>query len=70
MGPCAVGYRLPTSSEWITLEQYARGNNSTVARILNLPYNGAYMGYRDARNIVSVDARLNIGGAYWTATSA
>lgn len=68
-GPCANGYRLPTRWEWETAQAYSRANNTTIAKLLNLPYNGGYMSYKDARNNISVDARLNIGGAYWTSTT-
>lgn len=67
--PCANGYRLPTRWEWETAQNYARNNNTTIARLLNLPYNGWYMAYKDIRWNISVDARLNIGGAYWTSTA-
>lgn len=67
-GPCADGYRIPTRAEWETALQYARQNNVLLASLLGLSYNGGYSGYRDVRENVSIEARLNVGGAYWTST--
>lgn len=68
MGPCSIGYRLPTRGEWETAENYARQNSTTVASLLNLPYNGSFLGYQDARYNSQIEARVDVGGAYWTST--
>ena len=70
LGPCAVGYRLPTRGEWETAIASARQNNVLLATLLNLPYNGGFYGYRDRANNVTLDARVDVGGAYWTSTTA
>jgi len=70
LGPCAPGYRLPTRGEWETAVFYARQNNVLLASLLSLPYNGGLYGYRDRANNVTVDARVDVGGAYWTSTTA
>lgn len=49
VGPCADGYRIPTRAEWETALFYARQNNILLSWLLDLPYNGAYYGYYDAR---------------------
>ena len=70
VGPCAFGYRLPTRGEWETALLAARVNNVSISRMLALPYNGSYRGYRNIRNQISLDARINVGGAYWTGSPA
>lgn len=67
-GPCASGYRLPTRGEWETAIYYARLNGTTLSNLLNLPYNGAYYGYRDTAGDITLSHRADVNGAYWTST--
>jgi uncharacterized protein (TIGR02145 family) len=67
-GPCASGYRLPTRGEWETAIWYARQNSTSLASLLSLSYNGAYYGYRDSAGNVSLSARADVNGAYWTSS--
>lgn len=67
-GPCADGYRLPTRGEWETAIYYARQNGVSLATLLGLSYNGGFYGYRDSAGNVTLSARADVNGAYWTST--
>ncbi len=67
-GPCASGYRIPTRGEWETAIFYARQNNTSLAAMLSLPYNGSFYGYRDSDGNVTLSARADVNGAYWSST--
>ena len=67
-GPCASGYRLPTRGEWETAIWYARQNGVTLASLLSLSYNGGFYGYRDNAGNVTLSARTDVNGAYWSST--
>ncbi|MFZ2255469.1 MAG: hypothetical protein WAW59_04225 [Patescibacteria group bacterium] len=67
-GPCADGYRLPTRGEWETAIYYARQNGTSLASLLSLSYNGSFYGYRDTSGNVTLSARTDVNGAYWTST--
>lgn len=68
VGPCAKGYRLPNRGDFETAIYSARLNNTSVAWLLALPENGGYRTYRDSDGDIMVEARENVGGAYWTST--
>lgn len=67
-GPCAAGYRLPTRFEWETAHRYAQSNGISVATLLDLPYNGSFLGFTDYFGNKNLDARLDVGAGYWTSS--
>lgn len=68
IGPCAESYRLPTRSDWITLQSYANANKKSIANIINLPLNAGYIATRNSYGDIAIDGRLSVGASYWTST--
>ena len=67
-GPCAKGYHVPNRGEWEVAIYSARLNNTPVAALLGLPYNGGYRTFRDSDGDITVEARTDVLGAYWSST--
>ncbi len=47
---------------------YARWNQTTLASLLRLPYNGGYRVFREWDGTITLDARTDLLGSYWSAT--
>jgi hypothetical protein len=68
VGPCATGYRLPTRSEWETLQSYARAGSTSIASLISLGQNGSYQGSRNTNGDIVITGRLSASAAYWSSS--